>query len=141
MPTTPIGIAGSVVQADQSVSANSLAQRDSSAGLAVAALTATAISNTGQEKSAVATVTGALALTSAHRIVLADCTSAGFTITLPAVASSANVRYTIIKINSANTLTIQGNGAETINGSNTKTLTTQYTSFNLVCDGTQWLSH
>lgn len=72
-------------------------------------------------------------------VILCDCTSAGFTITLPAAASSEGVQLHIKKIDSSsNVLTIDGNASETIDGATTQTTSTQYDSFTIVCDGTEW---
>jgi len=75
-------------------------------------------------------------------VILADISAGGFTINLPdaTVASNKNGEI-IIKIHdtaSGNTLTIDGNGSQTIDGSTTKTLTTDYASMWLKCDGANW---
>jgi hypothetical protein len=143
MATTSIPVLTTAVQADQSASGSSIAQRDGSGNLTMAQCTSTSHTNSGAQSntSNTTTVTSTYSVATGDRFIKGDCTSAGFTITLPAVASSNGRRLTIIKINSANTLTIAGNGAENINGSNTTTLTSQYTAKNLWCDGTQWLTH
>jgi len=72
-------------------------------------------------------------------VMLCDATSGAFTVTLPASAGVANRRYSIKKIDSsANAVTIQGNGAETIDGSNTISLNVQNKSYTLVNNGTSW---
>lgn len=86
----------------------------------------------------VATITGTTTLDTTHNIILADATGGSITINLPAVASSSRRVYTILKINAANTVTIDGNSSETINGSTTQSLTTQYSVYTIVCDGTAW---
>lgn len=75
----------------------------------------------------------------AFPIILADASGAGFTITLPTAASSTNQKFTIKKIDSSvNVVTIQGNGAETIDGVNTQTLNAQWQSYVMVSNGTSW---
>lgn len=71
--------------------------------------------------------------------ILVNATSANRTVTLPAVATNAKRRYEIKKIDaSANTVTIDGNASETIDGTTTKVLTTQYQSVAIHCDGATW---
>jgi biopolymer transport protein ExbD len=73
-----------------------------------------------------------------HSIVTANTNTGSITITLPAVANADNRTYTIIKTDAANTLTIDGDGAETINGSATQAYTDNYARITLICDGTEW---
>lgn len=60
-----------------------------------------------------------------------------FTITLPAVADSAGVEMTVKNI-STGVITIDGAGAETIDGAANKVLYAQYDSVDLACNGTAW---
>ncbi len=72
-------------------------------------------------------------------VILADATTAGFTIDLPVASLNQNGRIDVIKTDvTANVVTIDGDTTETINGSLTQTLTAQYDSFTLVCDGFNW---
>jgi hypothetical protein len=78
-------------------------------------------------------------LTTSHTVALCDATLGAITMTLPAAASSTGRRYFIKKVDvSANAVTVDGNGAETIDGSATAVLASQYDSIEIVCDGTQW---
>jgi len=61
------------------------------------------------------------------------------TITLPAVSGNSGVSFAIKNMDAALTTTIQADGAELIDGSNTQTLTTQYASVTVICDGTAWI--
>ncbi len=71
--------------------------------------------------------------------VLADATSAAFTITLPTAASTPNKPISIKKTDaSGNSVTIDGDSAETIDGATTQVLTGQYDSITIVSDGTEW---
>lgn len=73
------------------------------------------------------------------QVVLADATGGAIILTLPAAADRPNVPLVLKKIDaSANTVTVQGDGAETIDGSNTAVLTTQYESLSIISDGTEW---
>jgi hypothetical protein len=77
--------------------------------------------------------------TAMDHVILVDASGGAVTITLPAAAASSGRMYQIKKTDSStNALTIKGNAAETIDGTNTISTTTQYQSYTLVCDGTQW---
>lgn len=89
----------------------------------------------------VVTKTGTATLTDAERVVLADATSAAFTLTLPTAAANApyDVFY-IKKIDSAlaNIVTIDANASETIDGLLTITLANRGETVTLQSDGTNW---
>ena len=85
------------------------------------------------------TKTAAYTATTSDNIILCDATSAAFTITLPAATNVTGLRYRIKKIDSSvNAITIDGNGAETIDGAATQSLATQYDSMDIACDGASW---
>lgn len=72
-------------------------------------------------------------------ILVDDDTAGGaVTITLPLSASSDGVKYHIKKLGTTGNVTIDANGAETIDGATTKVLSAQYASVTIVCDGTSW---
>jgi len=72
-------------------------------------------------------------------IIYADATSGALTVTLPLVASSEDIVYHIKKIDvSANAVTVDGNGSETIDGATTKSLPNQYDSIIVQCNGSVW---
>lgn len=58
--------------------------------------------------------------------------------TLPAAASSTGVRYNLKKKGASGTLTITPDGTDTIDGESSLIVTTQYFTFTLVSDGTEW---
>jgi hypothetical protein len=61
------------------------------------------------------------------------------TVTLPAVASSTDAVIEIKKVDSgAGNVIIDGNLSETIDGATTQTISAQYTSITVHCDGTEW---
>lgn len=73
-----------------------------------------------------------------HNVVLCN-NAANITITLPPVAGCANRTYTIKKIsNNAFTVTIDGNGAETIDGAATAVLAGWNQSMQIISNGTAW---
>ncbi len=84
-------------------------------------------------------ITGAEGVVAAdqNRIFLANANGGAFTVTLPAVATvNSGFSITVIKIDSsANAVTIDGSGAETINGAATIALTQQYQAVELWTNG------
>lgn len=61
------------------------------------------------------------------------------TITLPAVASSTDVVIEVKKVDSGvGDVIIDGNAAETIDGTATQVISSQYSSLTLHCDGSTW---
>lgn len=90
---------------------------------------------------AVASVSANTTLTSAHNVVFVDASGASRTITLPTAVGTTRV-YTISRTdNSTNTVTIATTSSQTINGAATFTgLIAQYSSVQLVSDGSNWLA-
>lgn len=74
-------------------------------------------------------------------LVRCDPTAGAFTVTLPSAVDQPG-RYLAIKNASAstNTITVDGAGSETIDGSATADITTGYWGFILISDGANWLS-
>lgn len=72
-------------------------------------------------------------------VILGDCTSAAFTLSLPTAATGVGRIYFLKKIDSsANVLTVQANGAELIDGNNTFLLPSQWQCITIVSSGTAW---
>lgn len=67
-----------------------------------------------------------------------DSTSGSVTVTLPLASASAGRVISVKKTVAANSLVIDGNGSETIDGATTKTATAQYASYTIICDGSAW---
>ena len=85
------------------------------------------------------TKTGNYTVTATNHTIICNATGGSFTITLPAVASHEGRIYCIKKIDSsANTVTVDGNGSETIDDATTAVLTTQYESITIQSDGSEW---
>ncbi len=59
------------------------------------------------------------------------------TVTLPTAVGNTN-RYTVFRTDASLTTTIATSGGQTINGSSTVTLTSQYEAVDLVSNGSQW---
>ena len=71
--------------------------------------------------------------------LLVDATVGNITLNLPAAVGSEGKEYIIKKIDAtANTVIIDPDGAETIDGAATKTLSSQWQSLSVVSDGTSW---
>lgn len=87
----------------------------------------------------VASKTSNYTATANDDVIECNATSGAFTITLPAAASSTGQRLYIKKTDaSANAVTIDGNGSETIDGATTKALSSQYASYTIICNGSTW---
>jgi hypothetical protein len=74
-----------------------------------------------------------------HKLVPVDATTAGFTVTLPDVTDGSMTGFAVMftKTNATNTVTLDGSGAQAINGGTTYALTAQYESVLLVADITK----
>jgi len=70
-------------------------------------------------------------------VVLCNTTTGNITVTLP--RSRRGVEYTFIKTAASNTLTIDGSGAETINGSATLVMSSVWSSRTLKSIGNGWV--
>lgn len=89
--------------------------------------------------SSLATKTANYTATTSDEVLLCDATTASFTVTLPAASGNNKLKLTLKKIDSsANTVTIDGNVAETIDGQTTIVIAQQHTSYEIVCDGSNW---
>jgi len=87
---------------------------------------------------AVATYTADHTATLTDNLIKVDATGGNVTITLPPAAAAAGDGFTIKRIDSsANTVTVDGDGSETIDDETTKDLD-QYTAIQIVSDGTEW---
>jgi hypothetical protein len=83
--------------------------------------------------------TAAHTLADGEDVLLGDATGAAFSVTLPAVALHTGRLFIVKKIDaSANAVTIDGNGAETIDGAATVALSTQYESRTLLAGSSGW---
>lgn len=84
------------------------------------------------------TVTAATTIVDSDDVVLVDTTGGSVTVTLPPAATNLGRRFTVKKLIAANTLTLDGNGSETIDGAATVALTTRYAARTVQSDGTAW---
>ena len=74
------------------------------------------------------------------KLIDADASGGAFTVTLPTVASAGDGFVIAVKKtdSSSNAVTVDGNGAETIDGAATRSLSTRYQVEFYRCDGTEW---
>lgn len=85
------------------------------------------------------TVTAATTIIDSDDVVLVDTTGGSITVTLPPAATNLGRRFTMKKMVAANTMTLDGNGAETIDGAATVAVTVQYAARTVQSDGSGWL--
>lgn len=72
-------------------------------------------------------------------LILADATSGAITVNLPTAVGRLNRRIQVKKIDaSGNAVTIDANGSETIDGSLTEVISSQYDAPRMKSDGTTW---
>lgn len=97
-------------------------------------------SSTGvTDRLAIVTKTGAYTATDADLVILCDASSGAFTITLPTAVGRAGKVFHIKKIDSsANGVTVDGNGSQTIDGATTQVIATQYNSIKITSDASNW---
>jgi hypothetical protein len=84
----------------------------------------------------VTSVTDAYTVATSDDVVLCNSTT-DFTLTLPAASGNSGVLFRIKNINT-NIVTVDGDGSETIDGATDLSLSDQYESVTVVCDGTEW---
>lgn len=84
-------------------------------------------------------LSSATTLDDTHHVVVCDASGGAFTVTLPAASGITRRIYHIKKTDSsANAVTVDGNAAETIDGGATATISTQFESIMIICDGSNW---
>lgn len=89
----------------------------------------------------VVTKTATYSITASDVTVLADATSSGFTLTLPAAGGVAGRWFIVKKIDgTANIVTIGTTSSQTIEGVTTRQLTAQWSSLMVQSDGTNWIT-
>jgi len=100
----------------------------------------TTYSNAAIHKRAITTKTTTYTATLIDDIILCDATSSGFTVTLPAASGLTGKQLIVKKTDSSvNTVIVDGDSSETIDGDTTKTLFSQYDYITIVSDGSNWV--
>ena len=93
----------------------------------------------GAMEQQITTISSTTTLDATHCTVLVDASSAAITVNLPAASGRVGRIYNIKRIdNSVNTVTIDGNASETIDGATTQTLITQWSTMTIQSNGTGW---
>ena len=83
---------------------------------------------------------GDYTITDLDNVITCDSSGGTITVTLPPAAGATGKIYTIKKVDSSvNTVTIDGDAAETIDGDLTKIMVTQYVSMSVISNGSNWL--
>ena len=77
---------------------------------------------------------------SSNDVVLCNCTGGAITVNLPAAATAGSGKVLRVKKtdSSANAVTVEGNGAETLDGALNVSLAVQYQAVTLISDGSNW---
>jgi hypothetical protein len=91
--------------------------------------------------SAIETITASSdVLDNSNYIILADASSNTVTLNLPAASGNTGLTYIIKRTDAAGSYAVilDANASETIDGSTTYTLTSQYQSIRIICDGSNW---
>jgi len=76
--------------------------------------------------------------TSGMYVVLCDCTSNAITVNLPTAVGNTSMIVIKKTDSSANSVTVDASGTQTIDGSLTAVISVRYVSLSLVSDGTNW---
>lgn len=107
--------------------------------LTAANMTVTSMLATGGLKLGIRSISAAPTITTADCTFLCDATAASFSVVLPAAATNSGRVFNIKKIDAtANTVTIDGNASETIDGALTYAINEQYRSIQLQSNGSNW---
>jgi hypothetical protein len=78
-------------------------------------------------------------ISSTDTVIIADGTSNNVAVTLPTASTVTGYRFYVKrKDNTANTVSINRSGSDTIDGATSQALTAQYTSVTVVSDGSNW---
>jgi hypothetical protein len=129
-----------LLTADTNGTALTALQRDSSGGGTVTTLYCSAIQNTGYETMPVVTKTSTYVMSGNEQVIEGNATGGAFPVDLPAASSVTGREYLIKKIDSSgNAVTVTANGADTIEGSATVSLSSQWSFSIVISDGTEWI--
>lgn len=128
-PTDTGSSTGTKLLADFQIGSSSKAKIDSVGQVSAAGFAPALVSKTS-----------AYTLTTSDCVVLANATSAAFTLTLPSASSVPTGRQYLLKKvdSSANAVTIATTSSQTIDGSTTASLASQWSKLTVVSDGSNW---
>jgi hypothetical protein len=97
-----------------------------------------AYSRKGDFESVTVTTTAYTVFGKKYILVDDDTAGAQVTITLPPAIDNTDEVIVVKKLGTTANVVVDGNASETIDGVTTNTLTTQYASVMIVCDGANW---
>lgn len=84
-------------------------------------------------------VTGSGSIAPDDYMLLVNASGGAVTLTLPPVGNSPDASFLIKKTDAtANTVTVDGSGAETIDGAATKVISSQWEAYQFYSNGTAW---
>jgi len=93
----------------------------------------------GLQPPATTIATTPITVTAANSSIYVDATGGAATVNLPTAVGNTGKIFTIAKIDSGtNTVTIDPNGSETINGATTAILSVQFDNITIQSDGANW---
>lgn len=92
------------------------------------------------QRKAIRTISAAYTATGGDDVILVNTTGGSVTVTLPPAGTHYGHTYYVKKLVAANTVTIDGNASETIDGATTVALTTQWGTVTLVSNGVAWFT-
>jgi hypothetical protein len=79
-----------------------------------------------------------LALDDSYYTILCDTSSNAITINLPAAGGCSGRMYNIKVVDNTNSVTVDANGSETIDGESTQVMTQQYSTMTIQSNGSNW---
>lgn len=99
----------------------------------------TSTSGTGTESLALITKTTGYTATDSDTVILCDAAAGALAITLPTAVGRTGKVFYVKKIDAtANPVTVDGDGAETIDGATTQVISTQYNAIKIISGGSNW---
>jgi hypothetical protein len=135
--TTTSTVVGLTVTGAASQSANLQEWRDSTAAVLASVSAIGTVNSTGLRLSTV-TKTADYTATLADHTIRMDATSGNRTVTLPAASTCSGLILVIKLISATNTVTIEGNASETLDGALNIVINTQYALSKIQSNGTNW---
>jgi hypothetical protein len=93
----------------------------------------------GSMSCAIVSKTGTYVITASDYTILCDASGGSFAVTLPSVSGTTGRVYVIKKIDSSvNTVTVDGDSSDLIDGATTQVLTAIYESITIQSNGSAW---
>lgn len=98
--------------------------------------------NVEPSRKPIRTVTAGYAATEGDMVLRVDATAGPVTITLPSAGAVKGLTFVVKKVDgSANAVTVDPAGSETVDGATSVSTTTQWTVFRLLSNGSGWDLH